>query len=629
VNRFVAVTGNRHQMTARADVIFVNGTVFDGRRLLAPGTDVAVRGETIVAVGPDALSLRDAHTEVVDLDGGLLQPGFVDAHIHPIEGGLERMRCDLSVGATSDDYLSIIRDYAAAHPDEQWIRGGGWQLAAFPGGIPPLDALDAAVPDRPVFLANRDHHGAWVNSRALELAGIDAHTPDPADGRIERFADGRPNGVLQEGARELVTPFMPADTPDDEYAALLSAQAYLHSLGVTGWQDAIVGNYGSHTDTGDVYRRAADNGDLTATVRAALWWDRERGLDQLDELVARRDALRGNPRFSAASVKVMQDGIPENQTAAMINPYLDPSATAPPAAAATGTPATAPATATATDPSGCRCGTPSTGHSYIDPADLRRYVTALDAADFQVHVHAIGDRAVREALDALEAARTANGRSGNARAENGGTANGRSGNDSADGRPSNRHHIAHVQIVHPDDVPRFAEVDAAVNMQALWATFDPQMVELNLPILGDERAAWQYPFAALERAGARLGAGSDWPVTTPDPWQALHVAVNRRLPASDPDFNPRAFFAEQALTLETALAAYTSGSAHLNGQDDAGCLAPGFAADLVVLDRDPFAAPADEIHLTRTRQTWVRGRRIYDAPAPDREFDLTSSTSLT
>jgi len=570
-------------MTARADVIFVNGTVFDGRRLLAPGTDVAVRGETIVAVGPDALSLRDAHTEVVDLDGGLLQPGFVDAHIHPIEGGLERMRCDLSVGATSDDYLSIIRDYAAAHPDEPWIRGGGWQLAAFPGGIPPLDALDAAVPDRPVFLANRDHHGAWVNSRALELAGIDAHTPDPADGRIERFADGRPNGVLQEGARELVTPFMPVDTPDDEYAALLSAQAYLHSLGVTGWQDAIVGNYGSHTDTGDVYRRAADNGDLTATVRAALWWDRERGLDQLDELVARRTALHGNPRFSAASVKVMQDGIPENQTAAMIDPYLDPT--------------------------GCRCGTPSTGHSYIDPADLRRYVTALDAADFQVHVHAIGDRAVREALDALEAARAENGR--------------------ADGGPSNRHHIAHVQIVHPDDVPRFARVDAAVNMQALWATFDPQMVDLNLPILGDERAAWQYPFAALERAGARLGAGSDWPVTTPDPWQALHVAVNRRLPASDPDFNPRAFFAEQALTLETALAAYTSGSAHLNGQDDAGCLAPGFAADLVVLDRDPFAAPADEIHLTRTRQTWVRGRRVYDAPAPDREFDLTSSASLT
>jgi predicted amidohydrolase YtcJ len=549
-------------VTSHADIVFENGSVFDGTRRLPSATRVAIVGSAILGVGADLDGLIGPGTRRVDLAGGLLLPGFTDAHIHPVEGGLERMRCDLSPASTRDEYLSIIRAYAEANPDLPWILGGGWQLAAFPGGVPQASDLDAVVGARPVFLSNRDHHGSWVSTRALEIAGVDRDTPDPSDGRIERDADGAPTGVLQEGARLLVSRFVPEDTDEDNYSALLIAQQYLHSVGVTGWQDAIVGDYGNHSDTGDVYLRAAKNGELTARVVAALWWDRNRGAEQIPELVARREQL-AHDRFTAGSVKIMQDGIPENQTAAMIDPYVVPA--------------------------GCRCGADGLGSglSFVDPAVLGEYVSALDSLAFQVHFHAIGDRAVREALDAFAEARRRNGPS------------------------ANRHHIAHVQVVHPHDIPRFAQLDVTANLQTLWAAFEPQMVELNLPVLGDERAAWQYPFADLERAGADLASGSDWPVTTPDPWAALHVAVNRTLPPEDADFTPTPFYPAQSLTLERALAAYTSGSARINGHDSAGRIARGLDADLIVVDRDPFASPTELISETRTRETWVRGRQVF------------------
>jgi predicted amidohydrolase YtcJ len=557
-------------MTAPRTTIFTNGAVFDGIAVRDRGTVVVVEDERIVAVTSDRSAADKQGADRVDLDGGLLLPGFVDAHVHPIEGGLERMRCDLSGASDRAGYLAVISEYAAATPNAPWILGGGWQLAAFPGGSPDLDGLDAIVPDRPVFLSNRDHHGAWVNSRALELAGITAETRDPADGTIERHPDGTPNGVLQEGARLLVSRFIPEDTADENYAALMGAQRYLHSLGVTGWQDAIVGDYGNHSDTGDIYLRAARNGDLTARVVAALWWDRTRGLDQLDGLVARRAELH-HSRFSASSVKIMQDGIPENRTAALVDPYLIPESVV----------------------AGCRCGTPhygtETGLSFFDPAELPKIVTELDRKSFQVHVHAIGDRAVREALDAFESALAANGATGN------------------------RHHIAHVQIVNPADLGRFAKLDVAANIQALWATFDPQMVELNVPFLGEQRSAWQYPFADLQRSGAHLAAGSDWPVTTPDPWAAIHVAVNRTLPQRFADYTPRRFYPNQALDLASALRAYTSGSSRINHHDDAGRIEPGADADLVITNRNPFAHSGEEIGDTSTRETWVRGTRVYSS----------------
>ncbi|WP_371406225.1 amidohydrolase [Kribbella sp. NBC_00662] len=529
------------------DLLFVNGAVFDGTSY-RPGTNVGVRDGRIVAAGE-----RTSTTEVVDLDGGLLLPGFVDAHVHPVQGGLERGRCDLAPLHGLPAYQEIIQRYVEQHPDLPWILGGGWHQPDFPGGAPRAADLDAVTGDRPAFLVNADHHGAWVNSKALALAGIDRSTPDPPDGRIERGPDGVPTGTLHEGAMDLVGRHVPPTTHAELVAALEDAQAYLHSLGITGWQDAILGDYANMPDATDAYLEVARAGRLTARVNGALWWQRDRGAEQIPDLVGRRSAA-DHPRFRAGTVKIMQDGVAENFTAGMLEPYFD----------------------------GCGCRTANTGLSFVDPIELCDNITRLDAAGFQVHVHAIGDRAVREALDAFEHARRQNG--------------------DAD----RRHHLAHLQVVHPDDIARFAQLNVTANMQALWAMYDQQMVDLTLPYLGPERAKTQYPFGALARSGARLAAGSDWPVSSPDPLAAIHVAVNRR-----DDSTAEQFFPEQALDLATAFTAYTRGSAWVNHADDTGRIEAGALADLVVLDRDPFKTPPDEIAAARVRETYVQGERVY------------------
>ena len=302
-------------------------------------------------------------------------------------------------------------------------------MAAFPGGTPTAADLDTVVPDRPALLHNRDHHGAWANSRALELAGITAETPDPADGRIERLPDGSPQGTLHEGAVDLVARLLPGISPSGYAAGLVEGQRYLFALGVTAWQDAIVGAYPGMADTGSTYEEAIASGDLVADVVGALWWDRELGLGQVADLVERRTRQSGG-RFRATSIKIMQDGVCENFTAAMLSPYLD----------------------------GHGHTTDNAGHSFIEAEELKEAVVALAAEGFQVHVHCIGDRGTREALDAFAAARAA-GHDGDL-----------------------RHHIAHIQVIHPDDVPRFAELGVAANAQALWATHEPQMDRADHPV---------------------------------------------------------------------------------------------------------------------------------------------------
>ena len=290
-------------MPDSAEVVFHNGTVFDGRAFLPAGTCVRAAGGRVTGVspGPDG---RIGKAEPVDLAGGTLLPGFVDAHAHPVFAGDQMRRCDLRAASTAAGYIELVAAYAAEHPDEEWISGGGWSMDAFPGGIPTRQALDAVVPDRPVFLPNRDGHGAWVNSRALALAGIDRSTPDPADGRIERDAAGEPVGMLQEGAAILVSRLLPEITEDDWYHALLTAQDYLLSLGITGWQDAIVGRYEGEADPLTAYLRAAKAGSLLASVTGALWWDRHRGLEQLGELLEQRSTGQAGT-FRATSVKTV------------------------------------------------------------------------------------------------------------------------------------------------------------------------------------------------------------------------------------------------------------------------------------------------------------------------------------
>ncbi|GAA1861034.1 amidohydrolase [Microbacterium koreense] len=544
-----------------ADLVFRGGPVFTSDAVRSRTDAVAVSEGRIVAVGREVDDLVGSGTEVVDLAGRLLVPGFQDAHVHPVWGGLDMLRCDLAALNTADQYLAAIADYAQDHADDAWVLGGGWQMSAFPGGTPTAAALDTVVPDRPAFLPNRDGHGAWVNSAALRLAGIDRHTPDPADGRIERDPDGSPTGTLHEGAMTLVNRLLPEEPPERLVEALLVAQRYLHSYGITAWQDAIVGAYGDAGDPAPAYMAAAADGLLTARVVGALWWDRGQGVEQIPSLVDRRARFRAG-RFAATSVKVMQDGVAENFTAAMLEPYCD----------------------------GHGHPTDNSGISFVPPELLAEAVPLLDAAGFQVHFHAIGDRAVRECLDAVAAAIARNGRG------------------------DNRHHVAHIQVVHPEDVPRFRTLGVAANMQSLWATLEPQMVELTLPFLGQTRSAWQYPFGDLLRSGAVLAAGSDWSVTSPDPLAAIHTAVNRMPAPGYEDGEEHPFLPEQAIDLATSLVAYTAGSAWVNHLDDTtGTIEVGKSADVALLDRDVFAGPADEIGAARVLQTFVEGERVYAA----------------
>jgi predicted amidohydrolase YtcJ len=511
----------------RADLAFLNGHVVTVDPARPHAEAVAVQGGRIVAVGstPEVRAWIGPGTEVVDLSGRSLVPGFQDAHAHPCLAGIEMRQCDVS-GLPEDPaaYAAAVADYASAHPELPWILGSGWAISAFPGGIASRHVLDAVVPDRPVMLVNRDGHGAWVNTAALDLAGIDAAAPDPGDGRIERDAVGEPVGTLQEGAIKLVDRYAPDPHQSEIADGILEAQRYLLSLGITAWQDAWVTprQHAAYTDL-------AGDGRLLARVVGCLWWQRDRGADQIPELVEQRaDATAG--RYRATSVKIMQDGVCENFTAAMLTPYLD------------------------------ERGRPSdrVGISFVEPDEVARQVTALDRLGFQVHFHAIGDRAVRECLDAVAVARATNGPS------------------------DNRHHVAHLQVIDPSDRPRFAELGVTANMQPLWAHHDAYQDELTIPFLGPERSARQYPWRSLAAAGARLAMGSDWNVSTPNPFELIHVAVHRH----HPDGRNGVFYPDQRLTLDQALTAATMGSAYVNHLDGStGSITPGKLADLAVVDR--------------------------------------------
>ena len=543
-------------MATRDRLLITGGHVFTPAGIVEQ--PVLIEDGIITAIGADALTTTDAVE--IDAAGGLVSPGFQDSHIHPYHAGLDMLACDLTPYDDADGYLTRIAEYAEANPELEWVIGGGWAMDAFPGGLPTAAALDAVVPDRPAFFPNRDGHGAWVNTKALEVGGIDDATPDPFDGRIERDADGHAIGTLQEGAMGLVSQHAPEPSQDDMDEALTIAQKQLFAWGVTGWQDAIVGATNGTPDMLDSYLRLTASGVLKAYVVGALWWDRNRGLEQIPELVEKRERAVA-AGFAATTVKIMQDGVAENFTAGMLEPYLD----------------------------SCGCPGENMGKSFVDPTTLKEIAVQLDALGFQLHFHALGDRAVRESLDAVEAARTANGDT------------------------DLRHTLAHIQVVHPDDVPRFAELKVVANMQPLWARHEDQMDVLTIPFLGTRRAAWQYPFGSLQRAGAPLASGSDWPVSTANPLEIIHTTVNRaHVGASGLAAAP--FLGEQALSLADALIAHSLGTAYLNHDEErSGSIEVGKAGDIVILDRDIFAAPVAEIGSATVVYTIIGGEIVYDA----------------
>ena len=545
-----------------SSTLFTNGILYLGAGRFADGSLVIADGLiTHVLIDGEPLPPAD---EIVDLERGTLLPGFQDAHAHPLLAGVLLMGIDLLPVHDRGEYLRIITDYAAAHPELECIEGGGWFGDVFEGGFPTAADLDAAVSDRPVILSSHDAHGVWVNSAALRLAGIDAATVDPVDGRIQRDETGAPSGVLLEGATALVDGLRSAPDEGFHVQALLRAQERLHSVGITAWQDAFVGVGDIGPNALPAYEELDRTGRLTARVVMAQWWDRSRGLGQLDELLAVRARFEASGRLDAGTVKVMIDGMIENGTASMIEAFE---------------------------------GRPGdVGITFIDTEAASELAIALDALDFQIHFHAVGDRATRIALDAVEATIAANGQRGN------------------------RHHIAHLDIVAPADVPRFAEFEVSANVTALWARRDEEIVTRKLPLLGTAREGMHFPFASLHRAGARLVGGSDWPVTDPNPLWSVHTATTRTGVAQDPHAIGSEVFdvpllADEAIALGTALDAYLSEAAYINRLEaSTGELRAGAAADLVWIDRD-LRDPA-ALGPAAVRRTLIDGRTVYSAPTP-------------
>lgn len=547
-------------MSAPADLCIVSGRVFDGR-VRTVHTAVAVRKDRILAVGDDAsvLAHRGPDTRVVDARGGAILPGFVDAHAHAVFAGVERLSLDLTPATTVEQTLDLIARAAArldeaATPDA-WLVGGGWSHELLPH--PTRQMLDAIAPDRPVALSDAGHHTLWANTRALEIAGIDRDTPQPANGHVYHDEQGEPTGYLNEGGVELLAPSIPAATVAEMTAGLLEAQAYLWSLGVTGWHEAILGEFNGKADCTPAYLAATADGTLRSRVSGALWIPPGTTAADVPALVERFERLRAENEAAglpSATCKAMVDGVPQGETAALLDPY---------------------------------CSHPHSGELHIDAETMRELAIRLDARGFALHLHVMGDRGTRIALDAIEAARRANG-------------------------PGPRHHLAHLSMIDPDDSRRFGALGVTANIQGLWATTDPSMIA----VVGEARSARSYPFRELIESGADIAMGSDWPVSLADPWQAIHVAVNRAHPfgpgAGLPPLDP-----SQALTLAEGLAAYTSGSASLV-LGSAGRVRVGERADLVVSTEDPFEIPSDQLFRVAAAITVVGGDVVHEriAPAP-------------
>lgn len=535
---------------APADLVLRDGAVYTMDTANPRAQSVAVTAGRIVYVGDDSGVTRwiGPRTTVVQLQGRMVLPGFQDSHVHPVTGGMELADCDLNPARSRPEAIAIVRDCATRSREAPWVRGGGFGLPLFPNGNPSRHLLDSLVPDRPAYLTSADGHSAWVNSRALEVAGITKDTPDPPNGRIERDRKtGEPSGTLRESAQRLVADHLPPRTDAEYQDGLRRALAMAARFGITTLHEA-----SASESILRAYAAAEQGGCLTARVVVSQSVDPDSGAAQVARLAERR-ATYGGRLVRANAAKIFLDGVIEGQTAALLEPYVD------------------------------RPG--YLGELNVPPDQMARLVDALDSAGFKVHVHAIGDRAIRVALDAFEALPPGRRTSGP------------------------RHILAHIQLFNPADIPRFARLGVVASFQMLWAYEDDYMRDLTEPRLGPARSRWLYPIASMVATGAIVAGGSDWSVSSMNPLEAIETAVTHRAPgsAAGPAWNP-----DERIDLAVALRAYTLGGAYASDSErDTGSLTVGKLADLVVLERDLFDVPPNEIGKTRVLLTLLEGRPVF------------------
>lgn len=531
-----------------ADTLVHNARI----RTMDPGNPradwVLLRAGRIAALGlgppPDA-------ARTIDAGGRLVLPGLQDAHIHLLSGGLDLATAAFLYDAASEDELiALIRAHAAARPDLPVVLGAGWQPGVFGDDTLTAAVLDRAVADRPVLVYDSSYHNACLNHRALDMAGV-AAMPDPPNGHILRDRAGRPTGMLHEEVIPLVAARLPALTDDHWLAGLMAGQAHANRHGITGVLDARI------TDPERrIYARAAAEGRLTLRVAgAALVTQADTPETALARLTDWRAAHPG-PDFHIHSAKLFMDGVFENRTAATLHPYADaPGGTAP-----------------------CMFGADQTNALMV----------ALDAARLAIHVHVIGDAALRRALDGLLAARLANG-------------------------PwAAQHQLAHLQLADPADIPRLADL-ATANIQPLWARLEPPFSDPSLAMIGPDRWPDVYAFRRMLDAGADWCLSSDWPVSTLNPFEIIETAITRTKRRDDAPEPP--FFPDQGLNVAECVQGYTVNAARACWRDQfTGMLRPGFSADLILLDRDIFHCPAPEISQTRVLLTLFKGAEVWRAP---------------
>jgi len=538
-----------------ADVVLLRGKVFTADAELPRAEALAVRGGRIVAVGTTAAieAFRGPATEVVDLQGKRVVPGFNDAHTHLLDGALGLDLVDLAGLPSVPQVQARVLSWAQANRERPWVLGMGWAYSSFPGGLPTRAQLDAVVRTRPAYLEAYDTHTGWANSKALALAGITKATKDPEGGTIVRDPKtGEPTGALKERARDLVKAKIPAPTGAAKYASLLKGIQFLNSCGITSVQDA--GLISSPPDPDgdlallDALRR---EGKLTLRVTAALVVRPATAAE--DVARAKRLAARyADPWIRVGAVKLFVDGVIEAKTAAMLEPFIG----------------------------GGERGAPN-----WTPEALNAAVVSADKEGLQAYLHAIGDRGVRMALDAHEAALRANA------------------------RLDRRGRIEHIETLHPDDAPRFKPLGVIASMQPLHASPDQNLLEAWAGNIGPERAARGFSWASLEKAGARLVFGSDWPVVTPSVLRGLYCAVTRKTPEGTP---AGGWHPEEAVSLESALRHYTIDAAFASfEQGDKGSLVVGRRADLVVLSEDVLDAPSEALLRAKVLLTMVEGKVVH------------------